>query len=153
MSYTVRALEKSDRETWSALFRAYLHFYEVDPSTDHMDRVWDWIFDPNNDFWCVLAIAQSGHPIGLAHYQLMHNTLTGKMTCYLADLFVDPEQRGQGVGRHLIDEVLSIAKGQNLPTVDWLTEETNHAGRRLYDTYQPKTDLVFYTVPTGLISN
>ena len=148
MSRSIRPIEETDRDRWQELFRAYLDFYAVEPHPDRIETVWGWIFDPQNDFWCDLALDADGRPVGLAHYQLMHNSLEGSMVCYFADLFVDPSERRAGVARSLIDHVLAFAKGKGLPAVDWLTQETNDAGRRLYDTYQPKTDFVFYSVPT-----
>ena len=148
MSRSIRPVEKSDRDPWQALFRAYLEFYRVKPVDERIETVWNWIFDPGNDFWCDLAVDADGRAIGLAHYQLMHNSLEGSMVCYFADLFVEPTERGGGVARSLIDHVLAFAKGKGLPAVEWLTKETNYVGRRLYDTYQPKTEFVFYSVPT-----
>jgi len=148
MTCTVRPLETSDRERWLELFKAYLDYYDTDLPSEGIDRVWSWIFDEQNSFWAALAINGQGVPVGLAQYQLTHNTLTGSMTCYLADLYVDPSARGEGAGRTLVDHVRTFARSKGLPSVDWLTEETNKAARRLYDTYKPKTDYVFYSVPT-----
>ena len=76
----------------------------------------------------------------------MHRSLGGGMTCYLSDLYVDPETRGAGTGRALIDHVREVAKVQGLPGVRWLTQEFNYPARRLYDTYEPKTDFILYSV-------
>ena len=111
------------------------------------DKVWGWIADPENDFWCDLAVSSDGRIIGLVHYQLWHSSMTAGMACYMADLFVDPDEHGAGAGRLLIDRVRSFAKDKGLASVDWLTQETNYAGRSLYDTYQPKTEFIFYSVP------
>lgn len=54
--------------------------------------------------------------------------------------------RGKGAGRALIDHVIAFAKVNNIPTVRWLTQEFNYAGRRLYDTYGPKSDFILYSV-------
>jgi GNAT superfamily N-acetyltransferase len=147
VTISIRPLEETDRARWQALFRGYFEFYEIEVPEGGFDRVWDWISDPENDFWCDLAVKADGTIVGLVHYQLWHNSLTASMTCYMADLFVDPAERGTGAGRLLIDNVLSFARKRGLPSVDWLTQEFNYAGRRLYDTYQPKSEFIFYSVP------
>ncbi|MEM7635997.1 MAG: GNAT family N-acetyltransferase [Pseudomonadota bacterium] len=144
----IRRLEEADRDRWQDLFRSYFEFYEVEVPENGFDRVWNWIFDPDNDFWCDLAVKQDGSIIGFVHYQLWHSSLTASMACYMADLFVEPSERGSGAGRLLVDKVLAFARDRDLPSVDWLTQDSNYAGRRLYDTYEPKSDFVFYSVPT-----
>ena len=152
MNISIRPLETADRGRWQELFQGYFEFYNADVPDNGFDRVWHWVFDPQNDFWCDLAINQDGNAIGFVHYQLWHSTLTASMACYMADLFVEPSARGSGTGRLLIDGVLSFARDRGLPTVDWLTQDNNYAGRQLYDTYQPKTNFAFYSVPTDVKS-
>ena len=149
MTVSIRRLEEADRNRWQDLFLDYFEFYEVTVPDNGFDQVWRWIFDPHNDFWCNLAVNDDGRIIGFAHYQLWHSTLTASMACYLADLFVEPPARGIGAGRLLIDSVMTFARDEGLSSVDWLTQDNNYAGRQLYDSYQPKSDFIFYTVPTG----
>ena len=68
------------------------------------------------------------------------------MVCYLSDLYVSPDIRGNGTGRALIDNVVQFAKENNVPGVRWLTQENNYAARRLYDTYVSKSDFLLYSV-------
>src|SRR5690606_40869461 len=143
----IRPVEKSDRRIWEELFNAYAAFYKTSVPEGGHDRVWDWIFDPGNDFWCDLIVDESGTPFGFTQYQLMHRSLSGQMVCYLSDLYVKPDVRGKGAGRALIDHVFEFARQRGIPNVRWLTQEFNYAGRRLYDTYAPKSDFILYSVP------
>ena len=129
------------------MFQAYAAFYKTSIPDGGFDRVWAWIFDPANDFWCDVAERDNRDLIGFTHYQLMHRSLGGGMVCYLSDLYVDPGVRGSGAGRALIDHVLAFAKDRDLPSVRWLTQDVNYPARRLYDTYSPKTDFILYNVP------
>ncbi len=144
---TIRALEPSDRAEWERLFADYATFYKTSVLEGGFDRVWDWIFDPENDFWCDLLCDDEGSPYGFTQYQLMHRSLGGSMVCYLSDLYVEPDRRGTGGGRALIEHVIEFAKGRNVPNVRWLTQDFNYAGRRLYDQFAPKTDFILYSVP------
>lgn len=147
MTVTIRPLSTADRVHWEKLFADYATFYKTSVPDGGFDHVWGWIFDDNNDFWCDVAENDAGQVIGFTQYQLMHRSLGGNMVCYLSDLYVDPDIRGSGTGRALIDHVVGFAKARDLPGVRWLTQDFNYPARRLYDTYGPKTDFILYNVP------
>lgn len=50
----------------------------------------------------------------------------------LVDLFIDPEFRGNGYGRQMLQEAGRIAKEQGCLRVQWATQHGNPA-RKLYD--------------------
>ena len=147
MTVTIRPLATTDREKWEELFEAYAQFYKTTVPDGGFETVWDWIFDPDNQFWCDVAETEDGRVIGFTQYQLMHRSLGGGMVCYLSDLFVEPEIRGTGAGRKLIDHVVEAARGMGITNVRWLTQEFNYPARALYDTYQPRSDFILYTIP------
>lgn len=148
MPHLIRPATLDDRALWQPLFEAYAAFYNTPLTPQTLDTVWGWIHDPENPFWCDLALSGDGQPLGLVQYQLMHRSLGGSMVCYLSDLFTTPEARGQGIGRALIDHVLAFAKQRGLPNVRWLTAEDNTTARQLYDTYRPRTPFILYAIPT-----
>ncbi len=147
MNVIIRPVGETDRAEWERLFQAYAEFYKAAIPDGGFDRVWAWIVDPGNPFWCDVAETDSGRVIGFTQYQLMHRSLGGSMVCYLSDLYVDPDIRGSGAGRAMIDHVLEFAKNAGLPSVRWLTQEFNYPARTLYDTYAAKTDFILYNVP------
>jgi predicted N-acetyltransferase YhbS len=53
--------------------------------------------------------------------------------CYLAELYVVPDQRGQGFGRALLERVLSDAAARGASWIDLGTSEDDVAARRLYE--------------------
>ncbi len=142
----VRPVTPADRQVWEELFDAYAAFYKTSVSPEAKEVVWGWIFAESPDFWCDLAEVD-GKVVGMTQYQLMHRSLSGAKVCYLSDLYVRPDVRGGGVGRALIDHVIGFARARGIPNVRWLTQEFNYAGRRLYDTYRPKSDFILYSVP------
>ncbi len=141
----IRPLQQSDRMIWENLFNQYAEFYKTSIPDGGHDNVWQWIFDNDNSFWCDLIVDDNDKPFGFTQYQLMHRSMSGSMVCYLSDLFVTPDFRGQGAGRALIDHVFDFARSNNLSNVRWLTQDFNYAGRRLYDTYSPKSDFILYS--------
>ena len=142
----IRPAGPADREVWEDLFDGYAAFYNTRLGAQAKAAVWDWIFAESPDFWCDLA-CEDGRVLGMVQYQLMHRSLSGAGVCYLSDLFVRPDLRGAGIGRAMIDHVIGFARARGIGNVRWLTQEFNYAGRRLYDSYRPKTDFILYSVP------
>ncbi len=147
MTVTIRPVAQADRAKWEDLFEAYAQFYKTTIPEGAFDTVWEWIFDPENKFWCDVAQLEDGRVVGFTQYQQMQRSLSGGMVIYLGDLFVEPEVRGTGAGRKLIDHVVDAARGMGISNVRWLTQEFNYTARKLYDTYQPKSDFILYSIP------
>ena len=143
----IRPVGPQDRVVWEEFFDAYAAFYKTSVSSEAKDAVWDWIFADLPEFWCDLACDEVGRAVGMVQYQLMHRSLSGAKVCYLSDLYVREAVRGGGIGRALIDHVIGFARGRGISNVRWLTQEFNYAGRRLYDSYRPKSDFILYSVP------
>lgn len=145
MAVEMRPLGLGDRAVWEALLAGYAAFYQTNLTADGLQAVWDWVFG-EEDFWADLAMLD-GKVVGLCQYQLMHRSLSGAKVVYLSDLYVLPDLRGHGVGRAMIDHVIGVARARGISNVRWLTQEFNYAGRRLYDSYRPKSDFILYSVP------
>jgi len=146
MPLQIRPLTLDDRAIWDEMMEAYAAFYKTTTTPEGRQAVWDWIFDGGEEFWSDLAV-RDGQVVGLCQYQLMHRSLSGGKVVYLSDLYVRPDTRGGGVGRALIDHVIGFAKARGIANVRWLTQEFNYAGRRLYDSYRPKSDFILYSIP------
>lgn len=146
---SVRAPEERDLEPWSALFRGYMAFYKVPENATTVATVWAWIHDPQHVMQALVAVDESDRPIGLAHFHAMPRSLGGNSVCYLSDLFTDPQARGRGIGRALIDAVLARCRQEGWANLRWLTQEFNYDARRLYDSYAKKSDFILYAVPVG----
>ena len=138
----------ADWEPWSRLFQGYMAFYKTDPNAEVTARVWDWLLDPANAVEGLVA-ERDGRVVGLAHFHAMPRTLGGQEIGYLSDLFTDPDCRGQGIGRALIDACLAIGRDRGWPALRWFTQEFNYPGRQLYDRYAPRSDFIVYMVKTG----
>ena len=147
----IRPLERSDEAAWRRLWRAYLDFYE----TEVDDAVYASSFerllgDDARDFNGLVAEVD-GELRGLTHYLFHRHGWKIADVCYLQDLYVDPELRGTGLGRKLIEAVYAAADAHGAATVYWLTQEFNYAGRRLYDRIAQKTPFVHYVSARGAI--
>jgi GNAT superfamily N-acetyltransferase len=62
----------------------------------------------------------------------------------MQDLFVDPNIRGRGTGRALIEAVYAEADRHEAAQTWWLTQDFNEAARKLYDKVARPTPFMKY---------
>jgi GNAT superfamily N-acetyltransferase len=82
--------------------------------------------------------------VGLVHYIQHRSCWTVGDYVYLQDLFVDPDLRGTGLGRALIEHVYARAAEAGASRVWWLTHESNAQAMLLYDRIADKSGFVQY---------
>lgn len=70
---------------------------------------------------------------GIALLRFRPSIFTPRLDCYLAELYVAPERRGQGLGRALMEAALDAAREQGADYIDLNTSEADRAARRLYE--------------------
>ena len=143
MSFGIRPPTTGDEPEWRALWRAYLAFYE----TEVADGVYAETFRRlTNPEWPGMGafIAVAERPVGLVHYIFHPHCWRIEDVCYLQDLYVEPDHRGTGAGRALIEAVYGEADRRGCPSVYWLTQDFNHTARRLYDRVARLTPFVKY---------
>jgi GNAT superfamily N-acetyltransferase len=145
-SITIRALTPADEPRWRVLFDAYTRFYEREPSDAITRHALDRIYDAASPVHALVALDASDHVIGIANYLTHENTTQLTPVCYLQDLFVDPEYRGGGVGKQLIDWLIAEMKTRGWSRLYWNTKETNYRARILYDKYAPQSGFLKYSI-------
>jgi GNAT superfamily N-acetyltransferase len=132
----IRAIEPRDRAAWELLWAAYNAFYGRVGNTALPAAVthttWERFFNPAAPIHGLVAEAH-GRVVGITHYLFHPSTSRPEGVCYLQDLFTEPSQRGCGIGRALILAVYERAKARGVKRVYWQTQESNAAGRALYD--------------------
>ena len=144
MTILVRKLELEDREAWQILWKGYQEFYEtnLDGVTDSL---WERLHADNPDGPFCLVAEKDGELVGIVQYLFHASTWSPKQRIYLNDLYTDPDTRGMGVGRALIEAVYDEGRKHDCEQVYWLTQDFNEAGRRLYDKVAALTPFIKYT--------
>ncbi len=143
MTATVRALTQADHDAWLPLWRAYQVFYQSDIPAETSRVSFARMLDPAEPVFGALAEVD-GRPVGLAHWLTHRTTWSVADFCYLNDLFVEPELRGKGVGRALIEHVYAHAAASGCAQVYWLTHQTNTTAQRLYDSIADRTGFIHF---------
>lgn len=91
-----------------------------------------------------LLATLDGEPVGLAHYLFHRSCWTVGNICYLQDLFADPDVRGSGIGRALIEGVYARAKEAGAPEVYWMTQDFNATAAGSTTASPTKTPFIVY---------
>jgi len=150
---TLRPLRAQDQPEWARLWRGYLAFYGTTLDAAQFELTFSRLLD--SDPMAPSALVLS-HPdpagtddaapalAGLVHYLFHPHCWKPTPICYLQDLFVDPEQRGQGRGQRLIEAVYAAADKAEASGVYWMTQQDNATARRLYDRIGVATDFMKY---------
>ena len=144
MSFHVRPLRTSDEADWRRLWRDYLAFYKTEvPEEVYQTYFARLLGDDPQDFSGLVA-ELDGRLVGLTHFLFHRHGWKIENTCYLQDLYADPDVRGTGIGRALIEAVYAAADAEGAPSVYWLTQDFNTEARKLYDRIGTLTPFIKY---------
>ncbi len=144
---TIRPLIATDEAAWRRLWTGYLVYYETRvPEAVYQSTFARLLSGEDHEFNGLIALLGE-QPVGLVHYLFHRHCWKVENVCYLQDLFTDPEARGKGVARALIEAVYARADAAGAPAVYWLTQEFNYPGRMLYDKVGVKTPFIRYNRP------
>ena len=146
MELAIRDIRSSDERAWRPLWDGYLRFYEIEVASVATDATWRRLLDPSIAISGIVA-ERGGAIVGFAHCVFHPYTWGEADACYLEDLFVDPQARGSGAGRRLVEAVIERARAAGCGRVYWHTHVDNRTARALYDSFTLADDFVRYVVP------
>lgn len=140
---SIRRLEEADHGEWLRLWRGYQEFYRVQIPDCTSAVVFRRLLDPEELMKGAVAMLESRR-VGIVHYVRHRSCWTTGDYCYLQDLFVDPDVRGRGVGRKLIEYVYAAAAEHSCSRVYWLTHESNAEAMVLYNRIADRSGFLQY---------
>ena len=79
-----------------------------------------------------LICRRGGRAVGFALYFFTYSTFLGRPSLYLEDLFVLPEERGNGAGRALLRALAKIAVRRGCGRMEWTVLDWNRAAIGFY---------------------
>ena len=126
----IRAAETGDAAAIGRLLHDFNTEYEEDtPGADALtERFHDLLAGED----MVVLLAGDG-PDGFALLRFRPSYYDDSLECYLAELYVIPAKRGQGIGRALMDAVFATARERGAGHIDLNTSEDDVAARALYE--------------------
>ena len=133
MEFEIRPVTAEQLEAVEPLIAGYQRFYEVEDIDGERNREFFSRFvEGAPDGW-LLAAWSGGVPVAFACFYRHKSSLSATDTVLMNDLFVDPDRRGGGIGRALIDAGLELAREAGASCLEWSTAPDNHRAQRLYD--------------------
>ena len=146
-SIDIRELQASDYDRWLILWQDYLRFYKSELPPEVTTNNWAQILAPEASPYALGAFDSNNKMLGFTHYHFHTSCWTVGPYCYLQDLYVDSDARGDGIGKRLIQAVYDAADKAGAEQVYWLTAEDNDTARRLYDKVGTLTPFIKYKKP------
>ena len=105
---------------------------EFDEPTPPPDEIADRIGELLDAGETKVLLAGDG-PEGLAVLRFRPNLWSRAFECYLAELYVVPARRGQGLGRALMEASLDVARREGADRIELGTSDDDVAARALYE--------------------
>jgi GNAT superfamily N-acetyltransferase len=85
-----------------------------------------------NPFYSCLIAEHDGRPAGFALFFFNYSTWMGRPGIYLEDIFVEPELRGLGIGKLLLERVAAIALEKGCLRLQWEVLDWNTPAIEFY---------------------
>jgi GNAT superfamily N-acetyltransferase len=143
----IRPVTPADFAQWLPLWAGYNAFYGRSGPTALAAEItwstWQRFLDAAEPVHALVA-ERDARLLGLTHYLFHRSTIHIELVCYLQDLFTVESARGQGIARALIEAVAVRARAARAARVYWLTHETNHTARLLYDKVASNSGFIVY---------
>jgi GNAT superfamily N-acetyltransferase len=150
---TVHVVAEHDLPDLIPLIRAYLDFYEVNPSDESMLALSrSLIADPQLEGVQFIARDDDNRAIGFASLFWTWATTRGGRLGVMNDLYVAPEGRGSGAAEALIEACRERCVERGAVALEWQTAVDNHRAQAVYDRIggQRSDRWLDYTLPTTL---
>jgi GNAT superfamily N-acetyltransferase len=79
-----------------------------------------------------LVAERAGHVVAFALFFTNFSTFLAKPGLYLEDLFVEPAERGQGIGQALLEHLARLAATRGCGRFEWSVLDWNEGAIRFY---------------------
>ena len=87
------------------------------------DLLREWIFEKKKAE--VILAEENGESVGFALFFHNFSTFLGRAGIYLEDLFVQPEHRGKGIGKALLQRLAQITMERSCGRLEWACLDWN----------------------------
>lgn len=146
----VRSATPQDKDEFLQMWKDFVATAPDEPGNPEMGPVnWKRAMDPGHDLQCLVAESADGTLLGFTLYNVLPFTWSRGDICYLQDLFVREQARGQGTGRAMIEELAERGRQAGWFKIFWMTQDYNQTAQRLYDRVAQRMDYIRYDLNVG----
>ncbi|WP_252225444.1 GNAT family N-acetyltransferase [Clostridium sp. ZBS2] len=85
-----------------------------------------------------LIIEFNNKVIGYIIYFFNFSTFIGRAGLYLEDIYIDPEYRGNGIGKEAFETLVHIAKEEKCERMEWVCLDWNESSLNFYESIGAK---------------
>jgi len=132
MSLTIRPAVRTDAEQILAFITELAEYerarHEVVATLADIEHS---LFDEGSTVRSLMC-ERDGRAVGFAVYFYSYSTWLGRNGIYLEDLYVTPEQRGDGAGRQLLRHIAREAVANNCGRLEWSVLDWNEPAIGFY---------------------
>jgi ribosomal protein S18 acetylase RimI-like enzyme len=130
MNKTVRVATPDDTDAIGRLLHAFNTEYDdITPGPDRLSARFKQLLSGGD-----IAVLLGGDgPDGIAVLRFRPSIWSEALECYLAELYVTPHLRGQGLGRALMAAAIELARSKGADYMDVSTSADDVAARKLYE--------------------
>lgn len=130
METMTRRAQTSDAEAIAQLLHDFNAEYDdYTPGPEALGKRLRWLLARGE----VTVVLAGNPPQGLALMRFRPSLWTDKLDCYLEELYVVPDRRGQGIGRALMETAMEVAREEGAAHMDLGTGHDDVAARALYE--------------------
>jgi GNAT superfamily N-acetyltransferase len=130
---TIEPVTGQQLELLLPLIAAYQRFYEVEQIDDERNRAFFSRFLAPSEDGMLIGAWRDEELVGYACLYWTFTSLAPAEIVLMNDLYVEPQARGEGVGRALIEASAAIARERGAQRLQWITATDNETAQRLYD--------------------
>ena len=113
----------------------------------------EWIFDQKKAE--VIFAMENGKEVGFALFFHNFSTFLGRAGLYLEDLFVQPEHRGKGYGKQILQKLAAITVERKCGRLEWWCLDWNQPSIDFYLSLdaEPMSDWTVYRIAGDTLQN
>jgi GNAT superfamily N-acetyltransferase len=131
-SITIRAATESDIPAILGFIRALAKYERLEHECIATEEGLHKTLFGQRAYAEVVFACVDGAPLGFALFFHNYSTFLGKPGIYLEDLFVNPEARGSGLGKRLLQWLAQTAVERDCGRLEWSVLDWNEPSIRFY---------------------
>jgi GNAT superfamily N-acetyltransferase len=154
MSTSIRAATRQDVPVIADLIRGLARYEKLEQEVVMTEEVLATGLFGERPYAEVVLAEDEGRPVGFALFFHNFSTFLGRPGIYLEDLFVVPEQRGQGIGRALLAHLARLAVERGCGRLEWSVLDWNRDAIAFYERLgaQPNSEWTVYRLTGEALS-
>ena len=136
--FSIRAAEPRDAREILRLIASLAEYEKLaDMAVGTVADLERSLFGPRPAGEAIVA-ERGGRAVGFALYFTTFSTFLCKPGLYLEDLFVEPDERGRGIGKALLARLAQLAVERNCGRLEWRVLDWNEPSIRFYESLGAK---------------